>query len=106
MVSVGAALVSLFGGRKPLSYGNIGRASTAVRSVSRRVKESGDVERAGENAQAVQQLLDDLDAQIQQETQQITAQFTADAPLETVTLTPKRTDVSVQLVALGWRPQA
>ena len=45
-----------------------------------------------------------LDDQVQAETQQIAAQYDADAPLDRVTLTPKRGQVTVQFVALGWVP--
>ncbi len=38
------------------------------------------------------------------ETQRLAAQFQVDAPLERVALTPKRGQVAVHFVALGWIP--
>ena len=53
MVSVGTTLVGAFLGRKAVSMGTLGRATTAVRGVGRSMKESEDVKRAGESAEAV-----------------------------------------------------
>jgi len=103
-VSIGATLVGALFGRKAISAGTIGRATTAARGMSRTMKESGDVERATESVDAVQQQINELDDQVRQETQSIAAEFERAPALEQVTLLPKRGQVSVQLVALGWNP--
>ena len=105
VVSIGATLVGALFGRKALSAGTIGRATTAARGMSRTMKEAGDVERATESVDAVQQQIKDLDDQVRQETQSIAAEFERAPALEQVTLLPKRGQVSVQLVALGWDPE-
>ncbi len=104
MVSVGTTLVGAFLGRKAVSMGTLGRATTAVRGVGRSMKESEDVKRAGESAEVVRAQIKDLDAEILGETQRIAARFESDAPLEKMSLTPKRGQVTVQFVALGWIP--
>jgi hypothetical protein len=104
VVSIGATLVGALFGRKALSAGTIGRATTAARGMSRTMKEAGDVERATESVDAVQQQIKDLDDQVRQETQTIAAEFERTPALEQITLLPKRGQVSVQLVALGWDP--
>ena len=104
VVSIGATLVGALFGRKALSAGTLGRATTAARGMSRTMKESGDVERATESVDAVQQQIKELDDQVRQETQAIAAEFERAPVLEQVTLLPKRGQVSVQLVALGWDP--
>jgi hypothetical protein len=104
VVSIGATLVGALFGRKAISAGTIGRATTAARGMSRTMKEAGDVERATESVDAVQQQIKDLDDQVRQETQTIAAEFERAPALEQVTLLPKRGQVSVQLVALGWNP--
>jgi len=52
----------------------------------------------------VQKQVQDLDDQLKQETQTIAAEYERAPALEQVTLLPKRGQVSVQLVALGWDP--
>jgi len=103
-VSIGATLVGALFGRKAISTGTLGRATTAARGVSRTMKESADVQRANESVEAVQKQIQDLEDQLRQETQAITTDFDRPPLLEQVTLLPKRGQVSVQLVALGWDP--
>jgi hypothetical protein len=65
------------------------------------------VQRAQENVETAKTALDDLDAKIAEETKAIAARFDADAAnFETVRLAPKRGQITVQCVALGWRPVA
>ena len=104
-VSIGATLVGALLGRKTISTGTLGRVTTAARGMSRTMKESADVQRANESVEAVQKQIQDLDEQLRQETQAIAADFDRPPLLEQVTLLPKRGQVSVQLVALGWDPE-
>ncbi len=104
VVSIGATLMGALLGRKAISAGTLGRATTAARGVSRTMKESGDVQRAAESVDAVRQQITELDDQVRQETQSIAAEFERPPVLEQVTLLPKRGQVSVQLIALGWDP--
>ena len=73
--------------------------------MSRIGKESEDVTRATENVTAIKTQLADLEAQMQADIQQITADWdlTSD-PLERVLVKPKRGGVSIQLVSLVWVP--
>jgi hypothetical protein len=69
------------------------------------MKESQDIERAKETLEAAQKQKVDLEAQAQAEIQQLGGALDpANEPLETITLKPKRTDLTVQLVALAWVP--
>ncbi len=105
-VSMLATLAGAFLGRKAISVGNIGRATTAARGVGRSMKESEDVKRAGGSVEAVRAQIRDLDAEILGETQRLAARFESEAPLERLSLAPKRGQVTVQFVALGWVPAA
>jgi hypothetical protein len=102
-VSIGATVLGAFFGRKAISAGTIGRATTAARGLGRSAKEYQDVRRAEENADVIQKDLTDLDAQITEQTKDIAARFDTDAGIEKVALAPKRGQVTVQFVALGWR---
>ena len=105
-VSLGATVLGALLGRKTLSATNLGRATTTVRGAGRAYKESEDVGRAQQDVGAAQKALDDLDAQIAEETAGIAARYEADAGnVETVSLTPKRGQIVIQAVGLGWRPQ-
>jgi hypothetical protein len=104
-LSFGAAAIGAMFGRKTLSTGTLGRATTAARGVGRSMKEAGDVKRASENVAALQAQLQELDALVTQETQQISARFDAPMEVERVPLAPKRGQVAVQFVGLGWDPR-
>ena len=104
-LSIGATLVGALLGRKAINVGTLGRATTAARGVGRTMKEAGDVQRASETAEAVRALVKALDDQLREETQAIGTAFDSAPILEHVTLLPKRGQVSVQLVALGWDPR-
>jgi len=105
VISVGGALLGAFLGRKVMSAGNIGRATTAVRGAGRAYKESQDIDRAGENVDAVKQQLADLQAQFQAEADAITGQMDPTSEqLETVTIKPKKTNITVRSVTVAWAP--
>jgi len=104
-ISFGATLLSSFFGRKTLSLSNLGRATTAVRGVSRSMKESSDVGRAQESVGAVNQQLADLDAQLKSETEAIQqAGDPQTEALEKVSLKPTKSSIDTKLVTLAWAP--
>ena len=103
-VSLAATVFGALLGRKSLSTSTLGRATTAARGLGRASKEQDDIKRAQENVDVSKHALEELDARIAEETAAIAARFDADASaLETVALAPKRGQVMVQFVALGWR---
>ena len=103
-VSIGATLVGAIFGRKTFSASTLGRATTAARGVGRTMKESGDVQRASESVEAVRDQAKELDDQVRRETQAIATEFDRAPVLEQVTIVPKRGQINVQLLALGWDP--
>ncbi len=105
VISFGTSVLGALFGRKALSAGNITRAAGAVKGVGRTMKESGDVSRAQETVGAVQQQIDELNRQLQDEMANVEMQFDPqNAKLETISLRPKKTDVKIRIVALGWMP--
>jgi hypothetical protein len=104
-VSVGAAIFGALLGRKAVSAGNLGRATTAARGVSKIGKEAEDVTRATENVSALKAQLAELEAKVDTELQDVSARWDLSMEeFETVLVKPKRGGVSVQLVALVWVP--
>jgi hypothetical protein len=104
-ISVGATILGAFLGRKAISAGTVGKATTAARGVGRSVKESEDVDRAEENVAAIKAQLDSLEQQLQSEISEIEADINKSAnELETVPLKPKKSDITIRTVALAWAP--
>lgn len=102
-ISIGATILGALLGRKTVSVGNIGRATTAARGAGRVLKEREDVARAQETVAAVQQALAALEAELQGELAALEARGELDR-LEPVAVRPKKTDVRVRLCALAWTP--
>jgi hypothetical protein len=104
-ISLGTTLLGALMGRKSFGRTTLGRAATTVRGAGRAMKESKDIERAEETVQVLQQQLQELQAELNAEIEQI--QTTIDPlseNLETVTIAPKKQDISVSSVALTWAP--
>jgi Sec-independent protein translocase protein TatA len=104
-ISVGATILGAFLGRKAISAGNIGKATTAIRGAGRAMKESKDVSQAEDNVAALQQQLAALEAEFKAEADALAA---ATDPLteklETLSLKPSKSNISIKLVALVWVP--
>jgi hypothetical protein len=103
-VSVGATILGAILGRKSFGAGTLGRATTAARSVSRTMKESEDIRRASDTVEAVRKREQALEEEFLQETRKIGDAFEPQPAVERVSLTPKRGQVTVHFVGLGWLP--
>ena len=104
-ISVGASILGAFMGRKTISATNIGRATTAIRSAGRVMKESKDVGVAEENVGALQQQLADLETQFKSECDALAAATDPlNEKLETIAIKPTKANIAVKLVALTWTP--
>jgi hypothetical protein len=102
-ISIGASILGAVLGRKAVSVGNIGRATTAARGAGRVFKERQDVSRAQETVAAVQQARTALEAELEAELAELEVRSEPDR-LESVAIRPKKTDVRVRLCALAWTP--
>jgi hypothetical protein len=104
-ISFGATLLSSFLGRKKTSLSTLGRATTAVRGVSRSMKESQDVGRAEDNVAAAAQKIADLEADFQAETAALEQSFDPQTEtLEKVSLKPTKANIAVKRVTRAWAP--
>ena len=98
-------MLSAFLGRKAVSRSSMGKAASTIRGMSRSRKESLDIERAGENVEAFKQQLADLETEFTQEAEALASQIQAKSEsLETVTIRPKKSNITVDLFGLGWVP--
>jgi hypothetical protein len=105
VISFGSTILGAFVGRKALSATTLGRATTAARGVSRSMKEKDDIARAEDNLKVLKEQLQELEAEFKVETEELEA---ANDPtteeLEAITLKPRKSDVTVELIALAWSP--
>ncbi len=104
-ISFGTAVLGAFLGRKAVSVSTLGRATTAVRGIGRSAREQQDVGRAQETVEALQAQLADLESQLKSETSELEARMDAQSEqFDTLSVKPKKTNISVQLVTLTWAP--
>jgi hypothetical protein len=104
-ISFGATIFSALLGRKRVSRSSMGRAATTARQAGRTLKEGKDIERAEDTLSELHKKLSDLEAGLAEETERIKSEVDPlNEKLETIILKPKKTNVSVTLVALAWVP--
>ncbi|MEO5925193.1 MAG: ATP-binding protein [Bryobacteraceae bacterium] len=103
-MTVGAGILGALFGRKGITATDLSRAGQAVRAGGKAVKEYQDINRAGETVEAINQQAADLNAQLEAELASLDVKVdpTTEA-FEAVTLRPKKTGITVRLVALGWK---
>jgi hypothetical protein len=105
MLSMGAAALGALFGRKAASIGTLGRATTAARGVGRSMKEADDVKRAQARVDEAREALAVFDQKMNDDLDGIRSKYDGHVDLETVALAPKRGQVHVRFVALGWEPR-
>jgi hypothetical protein len=106
-ISLGSTILGAFlgGGRSMVNRSVLGRATTTVRGVGRSVQQGQDVTRPKADLEVVQQQLQELQDQFNQEVAALQAKIDPQNEVfETLTLRPKKTDVTVQLASLLWVP--
>jgi hypothetical protein len=105
VISVGATLLGAFLGRKAVSVGNVGRATTAMKSASKIGKEQQDVARAGESVQMLTERLAALQSEFDAEVAALQGQFEPEAAnIEKTQLRPRKSDITVGTVGIVWTP--
>jgi hypothetical protein len=70
------------------------------------MKEASDIKQATETVESIRARQRDLEEQVVQETARITAGYDSPLTFDTLAVAPKRGQVSIQFVALGWIPDA
>ncbi len=106
-LSFGTAILGVVLGRKRLSKTNATSVGSAIRKAGSARKEAGDVARAKEVAEKVQQDLVELDVAMNAEVEALNTQFDAQLEdLDEIPVRPKTTDIHVGVVGLAWVPYA
>lgn len=102
---LGGVLGAMFGRGSVVSKTNIGKAATAARQAGKVMRDQGDVSRAGDTVEAYQGQLDDLTKQVEAELAEVVKRMdSANAPVETISVKPKKTNIAVGFTALVWAP--
>jgi hypothetical protein len=104
-ISIGATLIGALFGRKLASATNVRGAGSAVRSISRARKESGDIERAEEDLDSLRQQLQDLEADFRADCEAMKSKIDPRTEeLETERVRPKKSSIDVRFCAFTWLP--
>jgi hypothetical protein len=105
VVSFGTAILGAFLGRKAVSTTSATRFGTAVKSAGRMRKESMDVARAQETADAVKQDMAELDQRLQADIANLEASFDpAEEELEEVMVKAQSANITLEAFGLTWMP--
>jgi hypothetical protein len=102
-LSIGGSLLgALFGGRRRIATRQV---STAARSVGRATKERADVASAEADAQAIRTQIEALNAELDTEITRLQREFDpATIQIVTTPVQPRKSDLSVEDLALVWCP--
>ncbi|MGI9592465.1 MAG: hypothetical protein ACR2P8_13930, partial [Myxococcota bacterium] len=104
-VSIGRTVLGALFGRKLGSVGNVGRAGSAIDRATRAAREKGDITRASERLEAVQQKLADLEARFAEELAELEDRGGASTlALKELRVAPRKSDIAVDSLALVWIP--
>ena len=102
--TIGASVFGVLfgGGRRSTTEKAVAAAGRAIGSMSRARKESGDVGRAEDTVEAVNEHIKALEAEVQEQVDQIPS---TGETFETIDLKAKKAGITLKLVALAWSPE-
>jgi len=105
MISFGSAILGAFLGRKTVSAMSTYRVGTAMKGAGRIRKETMDVARAQETAEAVRMQLAEVEGRLQEDIGQIEDTFDpAAVELAEIRVKPKSSDLTLEVFGLAWMP--
>ena len=105
-ISFGSAILGSILGKSLINQSTIYRSSTAVKSASRAHKSAGNVGRAEESYERVEQQLAMLEEDMKQDLEAVGARYEAAvSEIDTVTIRPLKRDVVVKAFMVAWLPE-
>ncbi len=105
LFSLAASVLGAFMGRKVLSKTNVSKVSTAARRAGRATEQRRDVERAQEQLERYRRELDDMNARLQAELDDLTRSLKIEnLELETTQIPPRKGDLKVSDPLIVWTP--
>lgn len=104
-ISLGSTLLGALIGRRAISTGTLGRATTTARQASRISRQKQDIERAGEEAEALRRQLQEIEDQLRRESDRLALAFDSQTEtLEEILIRPTKGDILLQACAIFWVP--
>jgi hypothetical protein len=104
-ISIGTSILGAFLGRKAISATNLGRIGSAARSATRVGQEAGDVARAEDSAEQVDQKIAALNRELEQAIAALDARLDAQSlPLQQMALAPRKSDIAIGSLLVLWTP--
>ena len=104
-ISFGTAILGAVLGRKKVSVTSASRVGTAVRKAGRMGKQSGDVKRARQTVESVQEELAELQTAFDDEVAELEDAYDAQSEeLKDVSVRAKAADIEVSVIGVGWVP--
>jgi len=99
LIDVGISVLGALLGRR--SAASLGRA---VNKGTRAYKERGQLSRAQERVAEVEEKMNDLEIELEEKIDELAEQYALDKhPIETFTIKPKKTDITIEHIAIVWR---
>ncbi len=103
-ISFGATLLGALTGRKLGSSRTVGRATTAARTAGRAAREREDIARAKKEVRRLEDNLVELEEEFEEKVERLRElPVPSEIELEEVSIRPRKSDISVDLMALAWR---
>jgi DNA helicase HerA-like ATPase len=103
-ISIGTTIFGSLMGRKTISVTTIGKAATAAKTATKVATQKQDVAHAEESLESILQQIADLDSQIEAEVELLRSSANpASLEIESIEISPKKTEIQVDRVALYWR---
>ena len=101
LIDVGISVLgALFGRRSATSIGR------AVNKGTRAYKERGQLSRAQERVAEVEEKIADLEIELEEKIDELAEQYALENhPIETFTIKPKKSDISIEHIAIVWRAE-
>jgi hypothetical protein len=104
-IALGNTVLGAMFGRKAISKTSVGRAASAAKAAGRAMQQRGDIDRAGGSLEALQSKYEKLEAEFQEEVNQIAPPIRPEAvALERLPIRPRKADITVEQVVLAWTP--
>jgi hypothetical protein len=105
-ISFGATLLGALLGRKVVSAGTLGRATTTRRGGARATAKKRDIEEASASLAVLISRHEALEAELETELQRIQGEYDINqVRIETIHIRPRKTDISVTTIGLAWMPK-
>ncbi len=104
-ISLGSTLLGALIGRRAISTGTLGRATTTARQASRISRQKQDIQLAEEEAEALRRQLEEIEDQLRRESDRLSlALESGTEALEEILIRPTKADILLQACAIFWVP--